>query len=102
MNFHSSDPSCRFRSLAEAERYAEKCDRVKKWESYGVYLIDGRVSYSPPKDTTRIKRMCSACRRRQVHGKARFCQHAGCIRKRVLKAKDGNFAHSAPSTYGGS
>ena len=75
MNFDSTDKSCRFRSFAEAEQYAEKsCQEaerklaalLKLWESYSVYVIDGRVSYSPPEDKSRIKRMCLGCRRREV------------------------------------
>ena len=73
MNFDSTDKSCRFRSFAEAERYAEKsCQQaerkeaalLKLWESYGVHVIDGNVSYSPPQDKSRINRMCLGCRRR--------------------------------------
>ena len=81
MSFHSSDPSCRFRSFEEAERHCEHVVPIRKWYA---------------------KRMCSACRRRQVYGKAKYCEHRECIRKRVLKAKDGNFAPSTPSTYEGS
>ena len=81
MSFHSTDESCRFRSFAEAERYCERIAPIRKWYA---------------------KRMCAACRRRQVYGKARFCDNAECVRKRVLKAKDRSFAHSAPSTYVGS
>jgi len=52
MNFQSTDPSCRFRSFAEADAYCELTFPTPRWYA---------------------KRMCAACRRRQVHGKARFC-----------------------------
>ena len=95
MNFHAADESCRFRSFAEAERYAEKLCReaekkvaalLKLWESYGVYVIDGRVSYYPPKDESRIKRMCLGCRRREVFGRTRYCDNRKCIRARRSKS----------------
>jgi hypothetical protein len=96
VNFDSTDKSCRFRSFAEAERYAEKsCQEAEKkeaallklWESYGVYVIDGRVSYSPPQDKSRIKRMCLGCRRREVFGKELYCKDSGCIARRARMAK---------------
>jgi len=95
MNFDSTDKSCRFRSFAEAERYAEKSCReaekklaalLKLWESYGVYVIDGGVSYSPPQDKSRIKRMCLGCRRREVFGRTRYCDNRKCIRARRSKS----------------
>jgi len=81
MNFHSTDPSGRLRSFIEAESYAAK-------------------TFPLPKRF--IKRMCLGCRRREVHGKAVFCDHPKCVRKRVLKNKVGLFAHSESTTYGGS
>ncbi len=122
MNFHATDESCRFRSFAEAERYAAKsCEEaeqkraalLKMWASYGVYVADGRVCYSPPKDGSRIKRMCLACRRRKVSGRAYYCDDPECIRVRtakkqrepdegVLKPKVRLLAPSGSSTYGGS
>jgi hypothetical protein len=87
MNLHSTDPNCRFRSFAEAERYAERRAQIKLWESFGVYMIDGRISHSPPKGN-RIKRMCLACRRREVRGRAKFCENGKCIRARSKRPDD--------------
>lgn len=81
MKFHSTDQSCRFRSFTEAESYAAK-----------IFPLPKRF----------IKRMCLGCRRREVYGNAKYCEHPGCIRKRVLRKKVGSFAHSESSTYGGS
>jgi hypothetical protein len=116
MNFDSTDKSCRFRSFAEAERYAEQlCQDAEKkvgalckvWGGYGVYVIDGNVSYSPPQDKSRIKRMCLGCRRREVFGKELYCKDSGCIARRarnakLKKQKLGDLAHTESSTYGGS
>ncbi len=108
MKFHSTDESCQFRSIAEAERYADKswaeteqerAALLKTWESYGVYVIDGGVSYSPPKDTSRIKRMCLGCRRREVFGRTRYCDNPKCIR--VRRSKSRLLGHSESTTYGG-
>ncbi len=109
MKFHAADDSCRFRSFAEAERYADRsCEQAeqslaalpKMRSSYGVYEADGRVCYSPPKDKSRIKRMCLGCRRREVFGRARYCDNPRCIRAR--KSKDRLLGPSESSTYLGS
>ena len=116
MNFDSTEKSCRFRNFAEAERYAEKsCQEadqkeaalLKLWESYGVYILDGSVSYSPPQDKSRIKRMCLGCRRREVFGKELYCKDSGCIARRgriakLKKQKLGDLPHTESSTYEGS
>lgn len=109
MTFHSTDESCRLHSFAEALTYAEKARKTtqekaaalfKTWESYGGYVIDGRVSYSPPKDKTRIKRMCLGCRRREVRGIARYCDNPKCIRDRRSRNRRRGALKS--STYRGS
>ena len=94
MKFHSTDESCRFRSFAEAERYADK------WWEQAEQRRAAAGSYSPPRDKIRIKRMCLGCRRREVHGRARYCDNRKCIRAR--KSKNGLFAPSESTTYGGS
>lgn len=56
-------------------------------QGFGIYNVDGRVSYEPPKPNT-IKRMCLSCRRREVSGKAQYCGNAICERARRKKLDD--------------
>ncbi len=70
MSFHSSDPSCRFRSFEEAERHCEHVVPIRKWYA---------------------KRMCSACRRRQVYGKAKVLRTSGVHSEAGLKGKRWQF-----------
>jgi hypothetical protein len=59
-SLEGEDP--RFRSFEEAERYAE-------------------AQCAPARHSVPIKRMCLRCRRRQVFGKAKYCENAECQRK---------------------
>lgn len=51
-----------------------------------------------PEAKVEFKRMCLDCRRREVKGKAKYCEVCAKSRKRLINRKDSNLAPSARST----
>ena len=65
MKFHWTGEDPRFRNFEEAELHAD-------------------AECAPARNSVPIKRMCLACRRREVTGNAKYCDNAECKRKRRL------------------
>jgi len=74
-----STQGLQFRSFAEAEAWAEKQGLIELWGSYGVYVVNKRICYSPPEVAR--KRKCPDCGKARLLPRRRFCEACSAARR---------------------